>query len=110
MAAENDVRSLHALVGSFHLRERAIVRAHEEMTRLLASGEPDAMQIARYTAAVHRYFQGFAREAREHLEDVDKRLGRVSQVQFNLAAERGVTVKRLDAVRDVLDRLGDVAG
>ncbi len=60
--------------------------------------------------AVHRYFEGFDGEAREHLRDVDRRLERVNQVHFNLTAERGVAVKRIEATSSILEALRDLAG
>ena len=55
------------------------------------------------------YFSGFEREARAHLADIDKRLARVSQLQFNLTAERGVTARRVEVTQGVLARLAEVA-
>ena len=55
--------------------------------------------------AVRRYFEGFDREARAHLRDVDRRLERSNQVVFNLTAERGVAVKRIEATQSVLSAL-----
>lgn len=107
MVGEDELRALHAVVGGFHLRERAIVRAHAAMTRLLAAGgEPSAAEAAAYREAVRRYFAAFEREAAAHLRSLDERLARVGQVQFNLSAERGVTAKRIEATRGVLAQLG----
>ena len=47
----------------------------------------------------------FEREARGHLRDVDRRLEQANQVHFNLAAERGVAVKRIEATQAVLAEL-----
>lgn len=42
---------------------------------------------------------------RAHLRDVDRRLERTNQIVFNLTAERGVAVKRIEATQSVLDAL-----
>ena len=78
---------------------RAAQRAIETA---LAAGSADAAAARAYLAAVRRYFSGFEREARGHLRDVDRRLEHASQVVFNLTAERGVAVKRIDATGGVL--------
>ena len=65
----------------------------------------DARAAADYLRAVRRYFEGFEREARSHLRDVDKRLEHANQVVFNLTAERGVAVKRIEATQSVLNDL-----
>jgi len=91
-------------VGAFHITERAMKlaqRAAETALREGRAGEPEA---ARYLEAVERYFSGFEREARAHLRDIDKRLEGLNQVIFNLSAERGVTVKRIEATQSVLAR------
>jgi hypothetical protein len=38
------------------------------------------------------------------LADVDRRLAKVSQLQFNLTAERGVTARRVEVTQAVLTR------
>ncbi|MDQ2991507.1 MAG: hypothetical protein M3R30_01645 [Candidatus Eremiobacteraeota bacterium] len=78
---------------------RAAQRAVESAC---AAGTPDHAAARAYLAAVRRYFSGFEREAREHLRDVDKRLDHAGQVVFNLTAERGVAVKRIEATGGVL--------
>jgi hypothetical protein len=65
----------------------------------------DTGAVERYVGAVRHYFEGFEREARGHLRDVDKRLEHANQVVFNLTAERGVAVKRIEATRGVLETL-----
>ncbi|MHB8147632.1 MAG: hypothetical protein ACYDGM_10295 [Vulcanimicrobiaceae bacterium] len=72
------------------------------MSAAIASGDVDARATSRYLQAVRRYFSGFEREARLHLRDVDRRLEHLHQVQFNLAAERGVAAKRIEATQSVL--------
>ena len=109
-----DPTALDALVrdvGRFYIREKTMRRAQEAMLERLASGTPSTdAQIATYVAAVERYFGGFEREARERLRDVDKRLGRVSQLQYNLTAERGVTARRVEVTQGVLARVAEIAG
>lgn len=73
-----------------------------EAENLVRHGDADAAKRGRYLRAVRAYFAGFEREARQHLRDVDRRLEHVNQVQFNLAAERGVAVKRIEATQSVL--------
>jgi len=80
-------------------------RAQHAATDALARGALDQRARANYLAAVRRYFAGFEREAREHLRDVDRRLEHLNQVQFNLTAERGVAVKRIEATQAVLGDL-----
>lgn len=84
---------------------RAAQRAIEAVT---AAGAPDPPAARAYLAAVRRYFTGFEREARAHLRDVDKRLEHANQVVFNLTAERGVAVKRIDATGGVLAHLDEL--
>jgi hypothetical protein len=55
-----------------------------------------------------RYFRGFEREARAHLRDLDERLARVSQLQFNLTAERGVAARRAELTQGVLARVEEL--
>ena len=108
-----DRTALAALVdeiGRFYVRDRALGRAQDDMVRALADGAmPSEAHIERYLAAVKRYFAGFEREARAHLADVDRRLAKVSQVQFNLTAERGVTARRVEVTQGVLERLLELA-
>jgi hypothetical protein len=105
------LQALTAEVGTFHLRERAIRRAHAAMSALLESGgEIGPADAAAYLAAVRRYFTGFSREAAAHLGDVERRLTHASQVQFNLAAERGVAVRRVEITQGVLSKLAELGG
>lgn len=104
------LEALVAEVGRFYIREKAMRRAHAAITATLAGGgDPSADEISTYVRAVETYFGGFEREARERLRDVDKRLGRVSQLQYNLTAERGVTAKRVEVTQAVLARVADLA-
>lgn len=79
------------------------------MVAALAAGAPPVQTIAAYVGAVRRYFAGFEREARRRLGDVERRLAHVSQVQFNLTAERGVAARRVEAVQGVLAKLDELA-
>lgn len=99
------VGALVARVGSFHITERAMRKAQDAAEAALAGGPLDARQLDDYLAAVRRYFSGFEREARGHLRDVDRRLEKLNQIQFNLTAERGVAVKRIEATQAVLSEL-----
>ncbi len=83
-------------------------KAQDDVADALANGLVDAAQRRNYLSAVRRYFTGFEREAREHLRDVDRRLEHVNQVHFNLAAERGVAVKRIEATQGILSELDTV--
>ena len=106
-----DRKALEGLVGDvsrFYIRERKMRRAHEKMTARLEKndvvGDRDA---AAYLATVKAYFGGFEREARSNLADLDRRLARVGQLQYNLTAERGVTAKRVEVTQGVLARLAE---
>ncbi len=94
-----------ARVGAFHITHRAMRRAQRAMEAAIARGTVDDAMRAAYLREVRRYFEGFDGEARAHLRDVDRRLERANQVHFNLAAERGVAVKRIEATQAVLDAL-----
>lgn len=113
MPADAALAGLTALtehVGGFHITDRAMRRAQDEMRRALDAGAVDEAASARYRAAVRRYFDGFAREAKQHLRDVDRRLVELNQVQFNLTAERGVAVKRIEATQAVLHEIDGLEG
>ena len=85
-------------------------REQEAMAASLAAGVvPTSEQVATYLAAVKRYFAGFAREAQEHMKDVDRRLTKVSQLQFNLSAELGVAARRVEVTQGVLARVEELA-
>ncbi|HEV3152832.1 MAG TPA: hypothetical protein VGZ02_03400 [Candidatus Baltobacteraceae bacterium] len=104
--------SFHALVervGQFYITDRAMKAAQKRIESALAGGEADERERAAYLDAVKRYFTGFEREARAHLRDVDKRLEQVNQVHFNLTAERGVAVRRIEATQAVLSEMQGVA-
>jgi hypothetical protein len=102
-------------VGSFYIRDRAMLRAQRRITAALAAstrggsgGALDRREVDAYLAAVRRYFCAFAREAEAHLRSVDRRLDRVSQLQFNLTAERGVAQRRVEATQGVLSAVAEL--
>jgi hypothetical protein len=103
--AGNEFRAFVARVGEFYITDKAMKNAQKAIEAALTAGEPDERACAEYLAAVRRYFSGFEREARAHLRDVDKRLEHVNQVHFNLTAERGVAVRRIEATQAVLQDL-----
>jgi len=109
MAADRALlRALVDEVASFYVRDRALLRAQAKMTDLLGAGnDPPAAEIETYLAAVRRYFVGFDREAHEHLRDIERRLAKTSQLQFNLTAERGVAARRVAATQGVLSRVAE---
>jgi len=92
-------------VGAFHITQRAMKRAQQGIESAIRSGSVESGAAAEYLDTVRRYFEGFDKEARAHLRDVDRRLEHVNQVQFNLTAERGVAVKRIEATQAVLEAL-----
>jgi hypothetical protein len=57
---------------------------------------------------VRRYFTGFQREAQAHLKSVDRELERLYQLQYNLTAERGVAVRRVEATQGVLSAIAEL--
>lgn len=79
------------------------------MEQILATREPAADEVDRYRAAVERYFSAFAREAEQRLRDLDRRIAHTNQVQFNLQAERGVALRRVDATQGVLSGIRELA-
>lgn len=104
-ADEESLRRLVERVGAFHVTDSAMRGAQRAIEAAAAAGTPDPSATRAYLAAVRRYFSAFEREARGHLRDVDKRLEHANQVVFNLTAERGVAVKRIDATGGVLAHL-----
>lgn len=108
MSADDPISALASHVAGFHITDRAMKRAQAQIDAALGSGGVSAQQRSEYLAAVRRYFAGFEREARGHLTDVDRRLVHANQVVFNLTAERGVAVKRIEATQAVLHRLDEL--
>jgi transposase len=110
MPADSALRQLVERVGAFHITDRALKRSQGSIEAAIARGDVDDTTRAAYLREVRRYFEGFDREAREQLRDVDRRLERINQVHFNLTAERGVAVKRIEGTRGVLEALGALDG
>ena len=105
------IRTLLAEVERFHLRDRTLQRMQSELQKKLESGGAlTDREIARYLRAVLRYFSGFAKEAQAHLLDIERRLAKVSQLQFNLTAERGVATRRIEITQGVLSKLAELRG
>lgn len=105
MPVDAALAELVTRIGAFHVTDRAMKRAQHAMEAAVASGSVDETTRITYFAAARRYFEGFNGEARAHLRDVDRRLEHVNQVHFNLTAERGVAVKRIEATQAVLQAL-----
>lgn len=110
MPVDAALSALAAHVGGFHITDRAMKRAQEEVTAAIAAGDVEDRTRDAYLHAVRHYFDGFQKEARAHLRDVDKRLEQINQVAFNLTAERGVAVKRIEATEGVLRDAGALMG
>jgi hypothetical protein len=110
MPVDAALAELVAQIGAFHVTDRAMKRAQRDIEAVIASGSVDHRARAAYLAAARRYFEGMNGEARAHLREVDRRLEHVNQVHFNLAAERGVAVKRIEATQAVLNALGETDG
>jgi len=105
------LEALHAEIGRFYVRDRALSRAQTEMRKALDTRDHvDPAAVRAYVRAVRRYFESFEREARGHLKSVEARLARVDQVQFNLTAERGVAARRVESTQGVLARLRELGG
>jgi len=102
------LRALVSSVGEFYVTRRGMKKAQQTMTALLKRGEISDDAVRRYVAAVNAYFKTFEREIRDHLRSLDKRLAQQYQVQFNLIAERGVAVKRIEATQAVISKASHV--
>lgn len=107
--ADDSLRALVERVGEFYVTDKTLKIAQKKIEAAIASGSVDGNAQREYLQAVQRYFSGFEKEARAHLRDVDKRLEHVNQVHFNLTAERGVAVRRIEATQGVLQELERVA-
>jgi hypothetical protein len=103
------LQALATEIGRFYVRDKAMQRAQAAMLRALAEGDPPQSAVDGYLKAAQKYFAGFAREAQNHLADVERRLARVSQLQYNLTAERGVTARRIEATQGVLAQVEELA-
>jgi hypothetical protein len=95
-------------VAGFHLTDRRLLRAQREIERELAGGTAAPAAVSAYLAAVRSYFTAFAGDAQAQLASVDRELEGLYQRQYNLAAERGVAVKRIEVVQGVLARLTEL--
>jgi len=100
--------ALAATVGAFHVTDRALRAAQARVERALAAGDVGDAEARAYLAAVRRYFEPYEREAQAQLRHVDRELERLYLLQYNLTAERGVVVKREEAVRGVLDAVAEL--
>jgi hypothetical protein len=78
------------------------------MEEILSVREPTSDEVERYRKAVERYFSAFAREAVRRLDELDKRISHINQVQFNLQAERGVALRRVEVTQGVLSGLAEI--
>ncbi|MBV8198641.1 MAG: hypothetical protein JO263_10925 [Candidatus Eremiobacteraeota bacterium] len=105
MPANDSLEQLATRIGAFHITARAMKRAQDAIEAAMRDGSIDDELRESYLRAARRYFEGFAGEARTHLRDVDRRLEKLNQVHFNLTAERGVAVKRIEATQSVLDAI-----
>jgi hypothetical protein len=105
MPIDDRLRALAERIGAFHITDRAMKRAQSAMEHSLRDGDVGVETRDAYLAAARRYFEEFAAEARTHLRDVDRRLEQANQVTFNLTAERGVAVKRIEATQSVLQSI-----
>jgi|SRR5579884_698252 len=106
---QDDLRALVGRVGQFYVTNKTLAAAQKKMEAALQNGAVDEGVRRQYLAVVRRYFSDFEKEARAHLRDVDKRLEHVNQVHFNLSAERGVAVRRIEATQSVLADLEKIA-
>ncbi|HTX02434.1 MAG TPA: hypothetical protein VMD07_02040 [Candidatus Acidoferrales bacterium] len=103
------LRALVAQIAEFRIRDHAMSSAQKTMEAILTEREPTEDEFRRYLGAVERYFSGFAREARQRLDELDRRITHVNQVQFNLQAERGVALRRVELTQGVLSGVAELA-
>ncbi len=106
--SDGSLRDLAARVASFHITDRAMRKAQQTFERALIAGAPSAAERNAYLAAVRTYFTAFARDADAQLAGVDRQLAALYQRQYNLAAERGVAVRRIEVVQGVLATLTEL--
>lgn len=103
------LRALVAEIAGFYATDRRLRKAQQRMADALATdADLSPKTVGLYLKEVSRYFAGFHREARAHLADVESRLAKVSQVQFNLTAERGVAARRVELTQGVLERIAEI--
>lgn len=110
MPVDPSLLDVVARVGAFHITDRTMRRSQRAIESAIDKGTVDDATRAAYLRDVRRYFEAFDREAREQLRDVDRRLERTNQVHFNLTAERGVAVKRIEGTQGVLNAIGSLDG
>jgi hypothetical protein len=103
------LRDLFERVAAFHVTDRAMLRAQRTFENALRAANPSPAERSAYLAAVRAYFTGFERDAQAQLSGVDRELDALYQRQYNLAAERGVARKRVEAVQGVLASLAELA-
>jgi hypothetical protein len=108
MPVDPSLLEVAARVGAFHITDRSMKRAQNAIETAIAKDSVDDPTRAAYIREVRRYFEAFDREARGQLRDVDRRLERINQIHFNLAAERGVAVKRIEGTQGVLEALNSL--
>jgi hypothetical protein len=103
------LRALHETIAGFYARDRKLLRAQRDLGKLLERNKPISERAARrYLDAVERYFSEFSGEAQTQLAKLERRLAEVSQLQYNLTAERGVAVKRVAATQGVLATIAEL--
>jgi len=105
MPVDAGLLALVRRVGAFHITQRGMKRAQAAIEAAIAQDDVAETLRRSYIEEVRRYFRGFDSEARTHLRDVDRRLEQTNQIHFNLTAERGVAVKRIEATSAVLTEL-----
>lgn len=105
MPVDPKLAELVARTGAFHITDRAMKRAQQAIEAAVRADAVDERTRAAYLREARRYFEAFDREARSSLRDVDRRLEDLNQVRFNLTAERGVAVKRIEATSSVVQTL-----
>ncbi len=107
-ASPERLSALAQTVATFHITDRAMLRAQQTFSAALDRGAPTAAEVGAYLQAVTAYFTGFSRDAAAQLKSVDRELENLYQRQYNLAAERGVAVKRIEAVQGVLTLVAEL--
>ena len=103
------LQALVAEVGEFRIRDRALTEAQRRMEAIVREREPSGEELRRYLSDVERYFGAFAAEARRNLADLDRRIAHQNQVLFNLQAERGVALRRVERTQGVLSGVEEIA-
>jgi Lon protease-like protein len=98
----SELDGLLALIDEFHITDRALVRAREQVRR---GDGTSAVEALRRAAA--KYFGDMATEAEGHVREIDRKLDDLYQRQYNLQAERSVAERRLSGARRVLACLED---